>query len=65
VRFICEWCHEQVAIVDRQKPYDEVFAHFTACERRSPTVTGAQVAGLATHITALIAAEEKRMRQVS
>jgi len=65
VRFICEWCHEHVSIVDRQKPFDEVLTHFSDCPRRSGNVTNDQVEGLARHITAIIAAEEKRMRQVS
>ncbi|GAC1429114.1 MAG: hypothetical protein NVSMB68_01290 [Thermoanaerobaculia bacterium] len=64
MRFICEWCHQQVPVVDRQKPYVEVEAHFTACARRSPATTAEQVAGLAAHITAIIAdREERRMRQ--
>lgn len=63
MRFICEWCHEQVSIVDRQKPYNEVLGHFSTCVRRSALVNDEQVAGLAAHITAIIAAEEKRMRQ--
>ena len=64
MRFVCEWCHREVSIVDGEKPYNEVLAHFTTCERRSPVTTDEQVAGLATHITGIIAdREEKRMRQ--
>jgi hypothetical protein len=66
VRFICEWCHESVSIVDRQKPYDEVLAHFSSCFRRAPVTTDAQVAGLAKHIAGIIVErerEEERMRQ--
>ena len=64
VRFICEWCHLEVSIVDRQKPYDEVLRHFTNCTRRSPLTTEEQVTGLATHIATIIGdAEQKRMRE--
>ena len=64
VRFICEWCHLEVSIVDTQKPYEEVFRHFTDCTRRSPLTTDEQVAGLAAHIATIIGdAEQKRMRE--
>jgi len=64
VRFVCEWCHDQVPIVDGQRPYNEVLAHFTACERRAPVITDEQVAGLAAHIAGVsVENEEKRMRQ--
>ena len=64
MRFICEWCFEQVSIVDRQSPYDEVLAHFQACPRRSPLTTEDQITGLATHIAKMIADRENRqMRQ--
>lgn len=66
MRFICEWCHESVSVVDRQSPYNEVLAHFSSCMRRAPVTTDEQVAGLAAHITNLIMErerEEERMRQ--
>jgi hypothetical protein len=63
VRFICEWCYEQVSIVERQSPYNEVLAHFRACPRRSPLTTDEQVTGLAGHITKMIADREDRQMQ--
>jgi hypothetical protein len=64
VRFICEWCHDRIRVVNSRAPYAEVLAHFSACPRRSPVTTDEQVAGLAAHITSIISAEEqKRMRQ--
>jgi hypothetical protein len=66
VRFICEWCHESVSIVDGRKPFGEVLAHFTSCFRRAPITTDEQVAGLAAHIANLIVErerEEERIRQ--
>ena len=64
MRFVCEWCHQQVSIVDKEKPYNEVRAHFTSCERRASVTTDEQVAGLASHITGILAEREvKRMRQ--
>ena len=64
MRFICEWCYEQVSIVDRQSPYNEVLAHFHACPRRSQLTTEDQVTGLAAHIANMIADRENRhMRQ--
>ena len=65
MRFICEWCHESVSIVDRQTPYNEVLVHFRSCERRAIVTTDEQIAGLATHIANLIVErerEEDRMR---
>ena len=65
MRFYCEWCYEQVGIVDRQQPYNEVLGHFTSCSRRSPLTTEEQVLGLAEHIASIIADhhDESRMRQ--
>ena len=66
VRFICEWCHESVSIVEGQKPYGEVLAHFSSCSRRAPVTTDEQVAGLADHIARLIVErerEEEKMRR--
>lgn len=64
MRFICEWCYEQVAIVERESPYSEVLAHFLVCPRRSPLTTDDQVTGLAAHIAKMIADRENRhMRQ--
>ena len=64
MRFICEGCHEQVSIVNRENARAEVLAHFTSCVRRSPLITEEQVAGLAEHIATIIAdREKKRMRQ--
>jgi hypothetical protein len=65
VRFFCEWCHQQVSVVNDRSPYPEVLSHFSNCERRSPVTTDEQVQGLATHIAALISASEaeKRMRE--
>lgn len=66
MRFICEWCHEKVLIKDGHSPNPEVLAHFRSCPRRSPLTTDEQVAGLALHITSIIAnRDENRMRQVS
>jgi hypothetical protein len=65
VRFFCEWCHDRVRVLNRRAPYGEVLAHFVTCVRRSPMTTDEQVAGLAAHISKLIAdQEENRMRQV-
>lgn len=66
MRFICEWCHESVSIVDRQQPYAEVLAHFSLCRMRAPVTTDEQVAGLAGHIARIIVdreREEERMRR--
>jgi hypothetical protein len=66
LRFICEWCHVSVSIVDGQKPHDEVLAHFSSCPRRAPVTTDEQVAGLANHVAGIIferEREEERMRQ--
>ena len=60
MRFICEWCYEQVSIVGRQSPYNEVLSHFLVCPRRSPLTTDDQVTGLAGHITKMIANREDR-----
>ncbi len=64
MRFVCEWCHEQVSIGDTQTPYNEILAHFGACPRRSTLTTQEQIVGLAAHITTIVSdREEKRMRQ--
>ena len=64
MRFICEWCHDRVRVLDSRAPYSEVLSHFSTCPRRSPATTDEQVAGLAAHITGIIAADEKNhMRQ--
>lgn len=64
MRFICEWCHEQVSIIEGQNAYREILAHFNGCPRRSPLTTQEQVDGLAAHITTIVRdREEKRMRE--
>lgn len=66
MRFICEWCHEKVPIREGRSPHAEVLGHLSSCPRRSTLTTDEQVAGLALHITSIIAdGEEKRMREVS
>lgn len=62
MRFFCEWCHQRVRILDGHRPYAEVLDHFSHCAHRSLLTSDQQVAGLAAHITGLIAGpRENRM----